>query len=99
MAQDSRKSRDCSAKVTNCGVPHRVDVSLGGASINGTTMMTVRFHRLMRRAYPILGAGVLLQAGACTGLDFSQLAAGLTTAVVNELITGIIFGSLNLVSF
>jgi len=61
--------------------------------------MTVRFHRFMRRMYPILGAGVLLQTGACTGLDFTQLASGLTAAVVNELITGIVFGSLNLVTF
>ena len=62
-------------------------------------MMIVRFQRMKRRLYPILGAGVLMQTGTCSGVDFTELVTGLTTAIVNELITGIVFGSLNLVSF
>ncbi len=62
-------------------------------------MRTVRLNRLMRRAYPVFAAGLLLQAGGCGGIDFTQLAAGLTNAIVNELITGLVFGSLNLVTF
>lgn len=62
-------------------------------------MRTMQWNRLMRRAYPFFTAGLLLQAGGCGGVDFTQLATGLTNAIVNELITGLVFGSLNLVTF
>ncbi len=41
---------------------------------------------------------MLLQAGGCT-VNFNELFAGLATSVINELITGIIFGAFNLASF
>lgn len=61
--------------------------------------MIVRLQRMKRSVYSVLSAGVLLQSGACSGIDFNELAASLTTAVVNELITGFVFGSLNLANF
>jgi len=62
------------------------------------TKMSHRLTRLMRRITPILGAGVLLQASSCS-VNLSDLAAGLATSVVNELITGIVLGAFNVANF
>ena len=61
--------------------------------------MSDRLNRVMRRVSPFFGAGLLLQTGSCSGVEFNELASGLTTAIVNELITGIVFGAFNLVAF
>lgn len=67
-------------------------------SLDWMTKMSNRLNRLMRRITPLLGAGILLQAGSCS-VNFNELVAGLMTSVVNELITGIIFGAFNVANF
>ncbi len=67
-------------------------------SFDWMTKMSNRLNRLMRRVAPLLGAGMLLQAGGCT-VNFNELFAGLANSVVNELITGIIFGVFNIANF
>jgi len=60
--------------------------------------MSHRLNRLMRRVTPLLGAGMLLQAGGCS-VNFTDLIAGLTASVVNELVTGIVFGAFNIANY
>jgi len=43
--------------------------------------------------YPLLGAGLLLQATSCT---FNDLGASLASAITNQLITNFVFGVFNL---
>jgi hypothetical protein len=50
----------------------------------------------MRRVTPLVSAGFLFQANGCT-LDTNALLAGLTTTIVNNLISSFIFGAFNLV--
>ena len=57
--------------------------------------MSHRVNRTMRRLYPLLGAGVLLQTGSCA-TSLNELGAQLTAAIANELITSFIFGVFNL---
>ena len=57
--------------------------------------MLDQFHRFSRRFATYLGAGVLLQAGGCM-FDTSELAGGLVSAVVNNLIASFVFGAFNL---
>lgn len=56
--------------------------------------MTYRLHSIMRRLGPLLGAGILLQASGCQ-FNPSELAAGLTTTVLNNLIASFVFGVFN----
>jgi hypothetical protein len=56
--------------------------------------MTKRISKFAWRAYPWLSAGVLLQTGGCN-FNFNELLAGLTTSIVNALITDIVFGVFN----
>ena len=80
---------------SSCGFCSKVTAAL---SFDWMTKMSNRLNRLMRRVTPFLGAGMLLQAGGCT-VNFNELFAGLATSVVNELITGIIFGAFNIANF
>ena len=54
-----------------------------------------RVQRLSRRVTMYLSAGVLLQASGCM-FDTSELAAGLVSSVVNNLIASFVFGAFNL---
>jgi len=56
-------------------------------------VMSHRLTRTMRRLYPLLGAGLLLQASSCT---FNDLGASLASAITNQLITNFVFGVFNL---
>ena len=58
--------------------------------------MTKRMYSIARRVVPLLGAGMLLQAGGCT-LDTNTLLSGLTTAIASNLISSFVFGYFNLV--
>jgi len=60
--------------------------------------MSHRLGRMMRRFSPVLGAGILLQAGSCS-FNFNELGASLTAAIVNELITDFVFGVFNVGAF
>ena len=60
--------------------------------------MSQRINRMFRRFAPVLGAGMLLQAGGCN-LDINTLAAGLVTSIANNLITNLVFGAFNLGAF
>ncbi|RME37980.1 MAG: hypothetical protein D6788_08365 [Planctomycetota bacterium] len=57
--------------------------------------MTGRLHRLSKRLMPLLAAGYLLQAGGCTTIDTNLITQGLLTAILNNLITDIVFGVFN----
>ena len=56
--------------------------------------MTGCWNSFVRKAAPLLGAGLLLQAGSCT-LDVNSLAAGLFTSIANNLIASYVFGVFN----
>jgi hypothetical protein len=56
--------------------------------------MTGCWNSFVRKATPLLGAGLLLQAGGCT-VDVNSLAAGLLTSIANNLIASYVFGVLN----
>lgn len=58
--------------------------------------MINRFYSLARRVSPLLGAGILLQTGACT-LDTNAIVTGLATSIANSLISSIVFGAFNVV--
>jgi len=58
--------------------------------------MTKRMYSIARRVVPLLGAGMLLQAGGCT-IDTKTLLTQLTTAIANNFISSYVFGSFNLV--
>ena len=58
--------------------------------------MITRFRSLALRISPLLGAGILLQTGACT-LDTNAIVTGLATSVANSLISSIVFGAFNVV--
>ncbi len=60
--------------------------------------MTKRIDALLKRARPLLAAGVLLQVGGCNP-DLNTLAAGLLTSIVNTFITNFVFSALNLSTF
>ncbi len=57
--------------------------------------MVNRLHRLSRRFTAYVGAGIMLQATGCM-FDSSEVAAGLVSAVVNNLIASFVFGAFNL---
>jgi hypothetical protein len=52
-------------------------------------------YSIARRVVPLLGAGMLLQAGSCT-LDSNTLLAGLATQIIQNFISSYVFGSFNL---
>ena len=58
--------------------------------------MTKRMYSIARRVVPLLGAGMLLQAGGCT-FDNNALLTGLVTTIANNFISSYVFGSFNLV--
>jgi len=58
--------------------------------------MLERAHRIARKLYPLLAAGVLLQT---TGCDTSVLSSQLSTLVVQNLIASYVFGAFNLTTF
>lgn len=57
--------------------------------------MTRRWNSIVRKTAPILGAGLLLQAGGC-GVDFTTTVQGLLTTVVNNLLASFVFGAFNI---
>jgi hypothetical protein len=58
--------------------------------------MTNRLYFFGRRWAAIMGAGVLLQAGSCS-LDTNALAVNLTTAIIQNVLANLVFGSFNLI--
>ena len=56
--------------------------------------MTKRFQPIMRKAMPLLGAGVLLQAGGCNS---NEVLSGLLTSIVGSILQNLVYGSFNLV--
>jgi hypothetical protein len=48
----------------------------------------------VRKAAPVLGAGLLLQAGGCT-LDTGTIASGLLTTIAGHLISSVVYGVFN----
>ncbi|MBI3835113.1 MAG: hypothetical protein HY287_12355 [Planctomycetes bacterium] len=58
--------------------------------------MIQRAHRIARKLYPLLAAGVLLQT---TGCDTGVLTSQLATLVVQNLIASYVYGSFNLTTF
>ena len=58
--------------------------------------MTKRLYFFGRRWAAIVGAGVLLQAGSCS-LDTTSLATNLSTAIIQNVLTNLVFGSFNLI--
>lgn len=48
-----------------------------------------------RRWLAVCGAGALFQAGGCM-VNTNELLAGLTTTVLNNLISSLVFGAFNL---
>jgi len=53
------------------------------------------WNSLARKAGALLAAGLLLQAGSCA-VDPSALAGGLMTAVLNNLISSLVYGVFNI---
>ncbi len=53
-------------------------------------------HTTTRRITAVLSAGLLLQAGGCY-FDRAELAAGLVSSIVNNLLGSYIFGAFNLI--
>jgi hypothetical protein len=58
--------------------------------------MTKRMYSIARRVVPLLGAGMLLQAGGCA-VDTNALFAGLATTIARNFISSYVFGAFNLV--
>ncbi len=56
--------------------------------------MTRHWNSIVRKMAPALSAGFLLQANGCT-IDTNAIAEGVVTAVVNNLISNIVFGIFN----
>ncbi len=56
--------------------------------------MTKYWNSFLRKAAPVLGAGLLLQAGGCT-IDTSGITAGLLTTIANSLISSVVYGVFN----
>lgn len=56
--------------------------------------MTGLCQRFMRRVAPVIAAGCLFQTSGCT-IDGSGIAEGLFTAILNNLITSLVFGLFN----
>ena len=57
--------------------------------------MIERAHRMARKLYPLLAAGVLLQT---TGCDTTGLTGTLATLVIQNLISSYVFGAFNLIT-
>ena len=57
--------------------------------------MTRFCHCLLRRVAPALTAGCLFQATGCT-INAEGIAQGLLTAILNNLITSLVFGLFNI---
>ena len=57
--------------------------------------MTRRWNLLVRKMSPLLAAGMLLQAGSCA-VDPNAIAQGLFSAIVNQLISNLVFGLFNI---
>jgi hypothetical protein len=53
------------------------------------------WNSFARKAGPLLAAGLLLQVGSCA-VDPTALAGGLLTAVLNNLITSVVYGVFNI---
>lgn len=58
--------------------------------------MNKSMRTMMKSLTSVCAAGMIFQTGGCA-VDFNALAASLTTAVINNLISGIVFGAFNLV--
>lgn len=58
--------------------------------------MTRFLNYWTRRAAPLLGAGMLLQAGGCA-MDPNAVFGGVFTSILNSLIANFVFGAFNLV--
>ena len=56
--------------------------------------MTRCWNSFVRKAGPLLGAGLLLQVGSCA-VDPNAVVGGLVTTVLNNLITSVVFGAFN----
>ena len=57
--------------------------------------MTRRWNSIVRKTAPVLGAGMLLQAGGC-GVDLTTSVQGWLTTVVSNLVTSFVFGAFNI---
>lgn len=56
--------------------------------------MTRHWNSIVRKMAPALSAGFLLQANGCA-IDTNALAEGVLTAVVNNVISSLVFGIFN----
>lgn len=52
------------------------------------------WNSFVRKVAPVLGAGFLLQASGCA-VDMSEIAQGLLTATVGNLIASYVYGAFN----
>ena len=57
--------------------------------------MTKRWKAIVRRAAPVLSAGLLFQASGCA-LDPVALTQGLVTVFMNDVIFSIVYGIFNI---
>ncbi len=57
--------------------------------------MTRRCNLIVRKLSPLLGAGLLLQAGSCA-IDPAAVTQGLLSSILNQLIAGVVFGLFNI---
>lgn len=55
--------------------------------------MTKRLNKVLRRFVPLVSTGLLFQANGCT-IDSNALVTGLTTTIVNNLISSFVYGAL-----
>ncbi|UCC29812.1 MAG: hypothetical protein JSU86_16600 [Phycisphaerales bacterium] len=56
--------------------------------------MMRHWNSIVRKMAPVLGAGLLLQAGGCS-VDLSAIGQGLLTSIATNLISSIVFGLFN----
>lgn len=56
--------------------------------------MVKRSNLIIRKLAPVVGAGMLLQAGGCT-FDLQTVTQGLVTSVANNLLASFVFGLFN----
>ncbi len=57
--------------------------------------MVRHWNSIVRKMAPILGAGLLLQAGGCS-VDLSAIGQGLLNSIATNLISSVVFGLFNI---
>lgn len=60
--------------------------------------MMKRWNSFVRKATPLLSAGLLLQANGCS-INIEGITQGVVTAIVNDLITSFLFSVFSTGSF